>query len=116
MKSLKTVIAAIAISLFTVFSVSASKTNPKKTTGTKTLRTELSYFIGNDIPFEINKTITAEVSFIINNNNEVVVLSIKSKVSELNSFLKRRLNYKKITVKGIKKGEVYIIPLKINKI
>ncbi|TXD48376.1 hypothetical protein [Polaribacter sp. IC073] len=95
MKSLKTVIAVIAISLSIVFSVSASETNPKKAKKTKTLRTELSSFIGNDIPFEINKTITAEVSFIINNNNEVVVLSIKSKVSELNSFLKRRLNCKR---------------------
>ena len=113
MKSLKTIIVAITISLSTVFSISALETNPKEAKGKKTLRTELSSFIGNDIPFEINKTITAEVSFIINNNNEVVVLSIKSKVSELNSFIKRRLNYKKITVKGIKKGEVYIILNKI---
>ncbi|AUC84048.1 hypothetical protein CW731_01510 [Polaribacter sp. ALD11] len=111
MKNLKTIIAVIAISLSTVFSISATEVNPKKT---KTLRTEMSSFIGNNIPVQLNKTTTAEVTFIINNKNEIVVLSVNSKVSELNSFLKRKLNYKIITVKGIKKGEIYKMPLKIN--
>ena len=114
MKNLKTVIAVIAISLSTVFSASATNPNPEKIKPTKTLRTEMSSLIGKNIPVELNKTTTVEVSFVVNNKNEVVVLSVDSKVSELNSFLKRKLNYKKITAKGINKGEVYKMPLKIN--
>ncbi|MDX6747261.1 hypothetical protein SHK09_10700 [Polaribacter sp. PL03] len=111
MKNLKTIIAVIAISLSTVFSVSATDTKPKKA---KTLRTEISALIGENIPLKFNKTTIAEVSFIVNNRNEIVVLSVKSEVSELNSFIKRKLNYKIITIKGVKKGEVYKMPLKIN--
>jgi hypothetical protein len=112
MKNFKTIIAIMVISLSTVFSTSATAPNPEK--GIKTLRTELSSFIGKNIPFELKKSTTAEVSFIINNKNEVVVLSVDSSISELNYFLKTRLNYKKVTTKGVKKGEVYKIPLRIN--
>ena len=112
MKNFKTIIAIIMISLSTVLSTSATTPNPGKEI--KTLRTELSNFIGKNIPIELNKETTAEVSFIINNKNEVVVISVDSNVSELNYFLKRKLNYKLITVKGAKKGEIYKMPLRIN--
>jgi type 1 fimbria pilin len=102
----------MAISLSTVFSASATTSNPEN--GIKALRTELSSFIGKNIPIELNKATTAEVSFIVNNKNEVVVLSVDSRNSELNYFLKHKLNYKKITTKGVKKGKVYKIPLKVN--
>ena len=111
MNNFKTVITIIAISLSTVFSASATETNPNKT---KTLRTEMSSFIGKSIPVELNKVTDVEISFIINNENEIVILSVNSEISELNSYLKKKLNYKKITVKGVKKGEVYKMPLKIN--
>ena len=114
MKNFKTIITVIAISLSTMFSVAATESNPNKAKETKTLRTEISSFIGKNIPFELKKTATAKVSFIINNDNEVVVINVDSKVSELNAFLKRKLNYKKVTTKGIKKGEIYKMPLTIN--
>lgn len=113
MKNLKTIITVIALSLSTIFSVVASEKNPKKNSENKTLRKEMSSFIGNNIPIELNKTTNAQVSFIINNQNEIVVLSVDSKVSELNSFLKNKLNYKKIATKSVKKGEIYKMPLKI---
>jgi len=112
MKNFKTIIAIMVISLSTVFSTSATATNPEK--GIKTLSSELSSFIGKNIPIELNKATTAQVSFIVNNKNEVVVLSVDSNVSELNYFLKRKLNYKIVTVKGVKKGEIYKMPLRIN--
>ncbi|QOD61298.1 hypothetical protein H9I45_02290 [Polaribacter haliotis] len=114
MKNFKTIIAIIAISLSTVFSASANDIDPKTNKETKALRTEIVAFIGNKISIEVEKITTAEVSFVINNKNEVVVLSVSSKNSELNSFLKKKLNYKKVVAKGIKKGEIYIMPLKVN--
>ena len=112
MKNFKTIIAIIAISLSPMFSASVTAQNPKQEI--KKLRTELAFFIGKNIPFELNKATTAKVSFIVNNKYEVVVLSVDSSISELNYFLKHKLNYKKITTKGIRRGEVYRIPLKIN--
>ncbi|QTE23194.1 hypothetical protein [Polaribacter cellanae] len=114
MKNFKTIIAIIAISLSTVFSTSANNTDPKVEKDTKALRIEMNTFIGKFIPVRVKKPTTAEVSFMINNRNEIVVLSVDSKNTQLNSFLKNKLNYKKVLAKGVIKGEIYKMPLKVN--
>ena len=88
MKILKTIITVIAISLTTVFSTAATEKNPESTKNS--LRTELVSLLGNKIPLNVDKSYSAEISFIINNS-------------------------KKINVKNIKKGEVYRMPIIINK-
>lgn len=113
MKTLKTIITVIAISLTTVFSTTATEKNPEK--AKKTLRSEVVSLLGNNIPLKIDKSYSAEISFIVNNANEVVVISVDSKLSDFNKYAKNRLNYKKVAVKNIKKGEVYRMPIKINK-
>jgi hypothetical protein len=50
----------------------------------------------------------------INNQNEIVIISVTSDINELNAFIKKKLSYKKVDVRGMKKGEIYEIPLKIN--
>lgn len=113
MKNLKTIITIIAISLATTFSTNATDNNP--TNVNKKLRTEIVSILGDTIPLELNKSSEAEVSFIINNNNEVVVISVESSSKEFKSFVKSKLNYKKINETGAKKGEIYKMPVKINK-
>ncbi|QOD61297.1 hypothetical protein H9I45_02285 [Polaribacter haliotis] len=114
MKNFKTIIAIIALSLTTVFSIVANDKDLKVEKKTNKLRTEMSAFIGKNVPVEIKKTTTVEVSFMINNLNEIVVLTTDSKNRELNLFFKKKLNYKKIVTKGITKGDVYKIPFKVN--
>lgn len=113
LKTLKTIITVIAISLSTVFSVAATEKEPTNTN--KSLRTELVYLLGDKIPLEIDKSYVAEISFIVNNDNEVIVIAVDSKLSSFNKYVKTRLNYKKINTKNIKKGEVYRMPITINK-
>jgi hypothetical protein len=114
MKNLKTIIAILAISLATTFSTTATEKSPSKIT--KQMRTEVVSMLGNNLNIEFDtSTTSAEVSFMINSKNEIVVVNVKSKVNEFNSYVKNKLNYKKINVKGIKKGKIYIIPVKINK-
>jgi hypothetical protein len=115
MKNLKTIITLIALSLSTLFSVVAIEKNPTKGKSNKELRTEIISLLGDEIPVQVQNESLAEVAFIINNNNEIVVLSVDSKIEKLNSFVKNKLNYKKITTKGVKKGEFYRMPLKIKK-
>lgn len=112
MKNLKTIITIIAISLATTFSTAASEKDSSKIT--KNLRTEIISMLGSKIDVELKNTTTAEISFMINNKNEVVIVSVDSKVEEFNSFVKNKLNYKKIDVKGAKKGEIYRVPVKLN--
>lgn len=110
MKNLKTLIVILAISLSTTFSTNATEKNTLKT---KEIRTEIVSILGDNISLDLKKPSTAEVSFMINNKNEIVVISIDCDVKELNDLLKRKLNYKKIDVKGAIKGEIYKMPLKI---
>ncbi|MCI2228088.1 hypothetical protein MC378_02835 [Polaribacter sp. MSW13] len=111
MKSLKTFIAVIAISLSTVFSTSATEKNPSEIT--KELRIEIVSILGDKIPVTFNKPTTVEVSFMINNRNEIVIISVDSDISEFSSFIKKKLNYKKLDIKSVKKGEIYKMPIKI---
>jgi hypothetical protein len=109
MKNLKSIIAIIAISLATTFSTTASEKKPTKTTSN--LRTKIVSMLGKKINLEIDRTTTAEISFMINNDNEVVVVSVDSNLSEFKSIVKNKLNYKKIAVAGTKKGEIYKVPV-----
>ena len=111
MKKLQSIITILAISLSTIYSANATEVNPSKT---KQLRTEIVSILGNKISVELNKPSTAEISFLINNQNEIVIISVDSDVDELNTIIKGKLNYKKVHVKGTKKGEIYKIPLRIN--
>lgn len=113
MNKLKSIITIIAISLATTFSTTATEKTTSKTN--KKLRTEIVSILGDKIPMEIKKTTKAEVSFIINDKNEIVVVSVDCESKEFNSFVKNKLNYKKINATGVKKGEIYIMPIKINK-
>ena len=112
MNNLKTIIAILAISIATTFSTTATEKEPSKIT--KKLRTEIVSILGTKLSVELEADSTAEISFMINNKDEIVILTVDSEVAQLNSIIKNKLNYKKVQVKGTKKGEVYIIPLKIN--
>lgn len=113
MKNLKTIITVIAISLATTFTTSATEGTPSD--DKKTLRTEIVSLLGKKLPLEIDKSSTAQISFIVNNKNEVIVVSVDSKHSEFNSYVKSKLNYKKLDTKNIKKGEVYKMPIQLKR-
>lgn len=113
MKNLKTFIAILAISLSTIFSTTASEKEPSKIT--KKLRTEIVSMLDLKIKMEINKSSKVDLSFMINNKNEIVIVNIDSNVDEFKFYLKSKLNYKKIKLKGVKKGEIFKMPIKLNK-
>ena len=56
---------------------------------------------------------SAQVRFTLNNEGEIVVLSVDTDNERLESFVKGRLNYKKVEVAGAKEGEMFTIPIKI---
>ncbi len=114
MKNLKTLIAIFAISLASVLPASANTGSEPSSKNAKTiLRTEIVELLGNHKYDLKNKVLEAQVSVMLNNQNELVVVSVNSKNTTINSYVKYKLNYKKINVKGIKKGTVYRIPLKM---
>lgn len=114
MKNFKSIIAILAISFATVFTTNANNEDPKSTK--KELRTEIVSILGVSAPFELQKSVTTDISFLINNNNEVVIVDVDANNVDVENFVKSRLNYKKIATKGITKGEIYRVPVTIKAI
>ena len=114
MKNLKTIIAIVAISISSVVSVSANTNTEPETKNAKTvLRSEIVTLLGKHTYDLTDKTLKAQVDVMLNNQNELVVLSVNSDDNALSSFVKAKLNYKRVTVKGLKKGTIYRVPLKM---
>lgn len=117
MKKVKLIITTMAIVL-TTLSVSAKNTDTKEPVSGKTeLRSQITSILGKkfDIKLKNNKEITADVSLLLNKKNELIVISVESKNEQVNAYVKSKLNYKKVNVRGIKKGEIYKMPLRIKK-
>ncbi len=105
MKNLKVFIAIITMSLATAFSATANEKEPSKIN--KTLRTELVAMLGDKMNLEVSTTDTSKISFMINNKNEVVVISVATKVDGFQSLVKSKLNYKKIKKGTHEKFKIY---------
>jgi hypothetical protein len=57
--------------------------------------------------------LTAFVSFILNSDKEIVVLSVDTESAQLEGFVKARLNYHKVADQNIREGKIYQIPIRI---
>jgi hypothetical protein len=111
MKSLKLFV--IALALFTI-NVSAANLNPIKPTDE--LRVEIIDLIGSNYMDEmLENEYSAEVLFTVNSKRELIVLSVDSKNQLLESYLKRKLNYRKVDHQPTQPGEIYLLPVKMIK-
>ncbi len=111
MKNLKLLV--LIIGLFTL-NVSAANMNPIKPTDE--LRIEIVELIGSNYMNEMQSDeLGAEVLFTVNNNKEIIILSVDSDDELLESYLKRKLNYKKVNHRPSKNGEIYLLPVKMVK-
>ena len=108
MKNLKVFIAAITLTFFTTTAFAVTETTAKNN-----LRTEIVSLIGDKSSIELdNQSIKVNVSFLINEKNQIVILSVDSNNNKVNTFLKGKLNYKEVSASGITKGKIYIMPIK----
>jgi hypothetical protein len=109
MKNLK--LFFIAFTLFAM-NVSAADFNPIKPTDK--LRSEIKDIIGPNCPYEYSKDeCTAEVLFTVNSKREIIVLSVISPNLKAESYLKSKLNYKKVSHTPGREGEIFLLPLKM---
>ncbi len=82
-------------------------------TAKKQLRTEIIKLLGNN-EFPLTATFAqAEISILLTTNNELVIISVKSQNILLERYIKRKLNYKKVYVKALRKMKIYSMPIKI---
>lgn len=84
----------------------------------KKLRKKIMTLLGRKVAVVVSgkKNIRANISFLINNKMEVVVVSVASEHDSLVSYIKRKLNGKKIEkIPGIKVDKIYTMPLRIQR-
>ena len=65
-----------------------------------------------DPGFVIESETTAYVTFVVNKESEIVVLSVDSENESMKKFIKQRLNYKKLESSNTK-GKEYIVPVRM---
>lgn len=108
MKTIKTLVLILAITFTSVLSASTNlvKEEPSNLAAQiETLLQNPNFIISNDL--------LAKVTFVLNKNNEAVVLNVETESSQLENYIKSRLNYSKLTIKGAVKGKTYVIPVRL---
>ncbi|MFK8105278.1 MAG: hypothetical protein AB8G15_22390 [Saprospiraceae bacterium] len=111
MKTIKNI--ALLICAVLLFANSTFATNPATDpkVAKQELRSEIVQLIKSPI-MEGLEEVDAKISFMINDDNEVIVLNVKTASNYIDEFVKKRLNYKAVYTKGLKKNEAYF--LKVN--
>ena len=107
MKSVKSVLVVVCFSIVTNF-VGATELTTFKKPESAQIQTILKTI---DFQNFIEKETKVSISFFINSQNEVIVVSTNNK--DLDAVVKSTLNYKKIAVIELEYNKVYTVPVVI---
>lgn len=109
--TIKVLMLAIALT-FTGFVSANNSPNPTTAEVTNSISSEIGKLLKNP-KFLVDKDMTAQVKVVINQDNELVVLSVDSDNEVLDGYIKERLNYKALSVK-LKTGQkAFIVPVRL---
>ncbi|MFT5848993.1 MAG: hypothetical protein ACJARX_001836 [Psychroserpens sp.] len=111
MKKLKMLVLVVAITFSSAMSAS---TNPIEKAKPETVTETISELL-KDPGIQFDTELSAMVEFTINKDNEIVVLSVSTQSKALESFIKHRLNYKKVAQEAVGTQKNFILPVKIKK-
>jgi hypothetical protein len=110
MRTIKTLLLIVALSFSSV--LMASTNAEDKRTESDVIRVEIGKLLKNP-SFAISDELVARVVFTLNNNKEIVVLSVDTDNYLVESYIKSRLNYKKINSTLLVSQEFYNIPVRL---
>ena len=108
MRKLSLLVVALAVLVGTTATAATEPTEPNPVTITK----EIGKYLANP-DFDFGAEETAKVSFMVNRDKEVVVLSVDSDNEALITYIKARLNYKKLSAAEVQKGMEYTVPVRL---
>lgn len=109
MRKLPVVLAAVILLSTVNLFANDSKTNDPK----KELAIQISKLLKNN-SFAINDhDLTAEVLFTLNDQKEIVVISVQTDDEVLERFVKSRLNYQVVELATAEEGKMFTVPVRI---
>jgi len=99
---------------FALFALQATAAITSPVEPNQQLRAEIVEIIGTECPYQLDqKECTVEVLFTINSKGELIILTVNSENEKAESFIKNKLNYKKVTHIPKKEGELFLLPMRI---
>ncbi|MDY8134039.1 hypothetical protein [Aquimarina sp. 2201CG5-10] len=108
MKKLNVMLLAVA---FAISSIATASTEPTKKTDND-LAKEIKQLLKKP-EFEVKSQEMAYVTFTLNEDKEIVVLSVDSESDVVDSFIKSRLNYQKVGAKLDSDIKYYKVPVRL---
>ena len=109
MKTLKMLVLVVAI---TFSSVISANTNPIKNAEPTSISKTVEKLLKNP-SFQLNKDVEAIVNIFINENDEMVVVSVDTDNKIVERYIKNRLNYKKLSKESIGYYKSIKVPVKM---
>ena len=111
MRTLKMLVLVLAI---TFSSVLSARTNPNENAEPASINETVRELLKNP-DFQLNNDVNAMVTVLINQNDEMVVLSLDTDSKSLEKYIMKRLNYKKLSKETIGYRQSFKIPIKLIK-
>ena len=110
---MKKLIVLLVVAVLATVQVFANDKTTKKNSET-TLRNEIVDLLDRPQIEVTSNEIKASIEFILNTKGEIVILTVDTERSEIENYVKSRLNYQKIDFNGIEtKNKVFKFNLKI---
>ena len=110
MKSMKLFALVIAIGLS---SFATANTKPIKEKNVQPTIVETVGELLEKPNFDINQEFTATIQLMVNAKNELVVLNVQTENGKVESFVKNRLNYKKLPFVVTVRNTPFNVPLRL---
>lgn len=101
-------VAALLLSVVTI-SANDLETGPSS----KSLSSQISSILQNNVLTEDDVDLSAQVRFTLNNKQEIVVLSVDSDDETLENFVIAKLNYQKVDVDSFVEGKLYTVSVRV---
>ncbi|NAS11256.1 hypothetical protein [Poritiphilus flavus] len=103
----------ITVMLLSAVSMNANIVKPKPKNPTKSLSAQIENLLDDNNFIVENNELTAKVKFTLNEEKEIVVLTVETDNDQLESFVKSRLNYQKVNLEDYREGKIYRVPVRI---
>ena len=107
MKNVSAILVAVVLLFGTSISMAAVEIGKEK----KTPSQEITKLL-KDPSFLVENDVDTYVTFVVNEDNEMVILMVETEDSTIDSYIKRRLNYEKLE-SVLVEGKEYRVPVKL---
>jgi len=105
MKSVRSLLAVVCFAVISNFAIGAETPNNRK----PEVAQIQAYLKGIDFNKIVKADTKVNISFMINAQNEILVVSTNNK--DLDNILKNALNYKSISVSELEYNKIYTVPV-----